>query len=304
MQKHKFTSRLVFLVTVLMLSSQTQAGLYYEYITTNQSQGSRKADVVTYKTTIDGDRTRIEFESDINEGPLRSGNYMVSTDGGKTSYLVDPADETYGRFDFQSLMASVKQAQQSLEQLGMKMEIKVSDVSSQKLLEEAGESMHGYSTTHLQYQTAYTLSMKIAFVNKQYKQDIVRDVWSTPDIETEAFRSWISPGQTMSTGNDEIDKLVQAQNDEMKGFPLKMVMQSTMTKKNGKQQKSTSTIEVTVIHEASPAAAQFTWPDHYEEVEVMPSMADNDTAKEEGEEKEGGLSKLKGMFKKKDSGNN
>jgi hypothetical protein len=59
---------------------------------------------------------------------------------------------------------------------------------------------------------------------------------------------------------------------KIEGFPLKMVMETTMTDKKGREQKATTTMEVTALRQESVAGDRFVWPDHYTETEVLPDL--------------------------------
>jgi len=166
------------------------------------------------------------------------------------------------------------QVMNMMEQMGGMMKMEFSDVSSEKLLEESGESILGHSTTHHRYKSRYTMTMKMMGMKQQNTTETVQDIWSTDDFDARGFGVWLRPDRRMQTGNQELDKLINQEMAKIEGFPLKMVSEMTTTNKKGKTQKSTSHTEVTVLREESIAGSHFEWPSHYTETQIIPEMQD------------------------------
>jgi hypothetical protein len=76
----------------------------------------------------------------------------------------------------------------------------------------------------------------------------------------------------MRTGNEALDEMLGQELGKIEGFPLKMVMATTMTDKKGRAQQMTTTMEVTTLREESVASDRFVWPDHYAKTEVLPDL--------------------------------
>jgi hypothetical protein len=234
--------------------------------------GQRKSSTQTVKAWVEGDQARIEFASGEKKGYFADGNYLVTTDGGENVYLVNPKDETYGRFNLDEMMATVGQAMNMLEEMGDMVKIEITDSTSEKLLEEPGESILGHDTTHYRYKSGYTMNMKLMGMNRQNRNDTVMDIWSTDALDAQGFGVWLRPDRQMKTGNEGLDEMMAQQFGQIQGFPLKMTMEMTSTNKKGKGQTSTNTMEVTVLREESIADSQFTWPDNYTEIEILPDV--------------------------------
>jgi len=258
---------------VLLGASVASAGYYYESVTEGRAAGKRKGHHQKINGWVEGDHARVEFASGEKKGWFADGNYLVTTDGGENVYLINPKDETYAPFNLNEMMASLGQAMNMMEQMGGMVKIEITDTNSEKLLEEPGGSILGHSTTHYRYQSGYTMNLKMMGIKQQTKNDTLMDIWSTDALEARGFGIWLKPGSQMRTGNEGLDKMIGEQFEKIQGFPLKMVMETTATNKKGKEQKSTSTIEVTVLREESVADDKFAWPDHYTETEVLPDAA-------------------------------
>ena len=303
MKMHRKSPGILALAMTVALFSSALAdasGYYYEFVGGEQAQQQKKkkkqaGQQMHVKGWVDGDKTRVEFYSGEKNGLFADGNYLVTTDGGETVYLVNPKDKTYGEFDMEQMMAMMGQAMAMMEQMGGMFKMEFENVSSEKVLEEAGPSMLGRSTTHYRFNSGYTMNIKMMGMKQQSTVESVQDIWATSDFDARGFGVWLRPDRNMKTGNEEFDKLINNELGKLNGFPLKTVVVSTTTNKKGKSQQQTYTNEVTVLREESIPGSKFEWPSDYTETQVIPDVeamqADQGGGKDK---KKGGLS---GMFK-------
>ena len=265
-------------ICLLLAASAASAGHYYEMVTEGLGQGNGGMQKVL--AWVEGSKSRVEFASGEKKGIFADGNYLVTTDAGDNVYLVNPKDETYATFNLDEMMASIGQAMKMMEQMGGMVKIEITDVSSEKLLEEPGERILGHATTHYRFQSGYTMNMSMVGMKQENRSDTVMDIWATDDLDARGFGVWLRPDRQMKTGHAELDKMMAQDFAEMRGFPLKMSMQITTTDKKGRQQTGTTTMEVKVLREESIADDKFTWPDHYTETEVLPTDISQDMQKQ------------------------
>ena len=221
---------------MLFVASVATAGYYYESITTDQMEGKKKANLTKVRAWVEGDNSRVEFSSGEEKGWFSDGNYLVTTDGGETVYLVNPKEETYAVFDLEAMLATMGQVMNMMEQMGGMMKMEFSDVGSEKLLEESGGEVMGHSTTHYRYKSRYTLDMNMMGMKRQTKTEMLQDIWLTDDLDARGFGVWLRPDRRMKTGNEELDELLNNEMAKIEGFPLKMVNEMTTTNKKGKSQ--------------------------------------------------------------------
>jgi hypothetical protein len=300
--KRVVTSAAVVIVCCLALAPAAQAGFYYESVTNDQAQGKRGDHQMKIKGWVDGDSSRVEFASGENEGFFADGNYLVTTDGGENVYLVNPKDETYGRFSMEELMSSLGETMKAMEQAGMggMMKMEITDVSSEKLLEEPGGVILGRDTTHFRYKSRYTINMAVMGMKQTSTNEVIQDLWTTDELEARGFGVWLRPDRGMKTGNEGVDELLNQELGKITGFPLKLTTEMKTTNKKGKVQNSSSSMMVTLLREESVDATLFTWPDHYTEVQIVPDMknlgaaAEEDGKKKKKKKKKGLGSLLKG----------
>lgn len=262
------------LLGLFCLSGPVSAGYYYESTTKERTEGTRGIKETTVKGWVDGDKSRIEFVTAEESGPISKGNYLISTDGGETVYLVNPKDKTYAPFSLKDMMAGLNEAMAMMKQMGGMMKIEFTDVSSEKLLEEPGEQILGRPTTHYRYKSRHTMNMNMMGMKQSSTSETIQDVWSTDTVDLTGFGIWLNPGRGAQTGNEEFDELLRQQMDQISGFPLKIVNESTVTDKRGRAQKGSFVTDVTVLREESVDDGVFEWPAGFTETQIIPDTPD------------------------------
>jgi hypothetical protein len=268
---------------LLVVASVAQAGQYYEAVTSNMMEGERNADIMTVNSWVDGDKSRVEFVTGSDKGFMADGNYLVSVDGGENTYLVDPGEKTYSRFNLDEMMAGVGQAMKAMESMGGMVKMEFRDVSTSKLLEEPGGEIMGYATTHYRFTSHYVMEMKIMGMGQTTTTDTIQDLWVTDKLDARGFGTWLRPSRGMQTGNEGMDKLFKQEMSKLKGFPLKSNTQSTMVDKKGKQQNNSSSTIVTVLREEDIPAGKFEWPSDYQETALIAALGEGQEAGDDGE---------------------
>ncbi len=305
MRLERNTSLIAFLgiTTLLFAATIANAGHYYESVTKDQMAGKKKVNQSLVKAWVDGDNARVEFSSAEKEGWFSEGNYLVTTDGGDNVYLVNPKDETFGRFDMEEMMATLGTVMNMMEQSGGMMKMEFTDISSEKLLEEPGGEVLGHSTTHYRFKTEYTMKMNMMGMKRQTRTEMLQDIWATSDLDSRGFGVWLRPDRGMKSGNEGLDELINQELGKLEGFPLKMTNQMTSTNKKGKSQTNNSNTAVTLLREESISGDTFKWPSHYTEIEIIPDIESMQAQDADDGKKKNKKKGLSGMFKKpKDDG--
>jgi hypothetical protein len=276
----------------LLFAVPASAGIHYRATTTVEGQkGSTEVEA-----WIDGSKAKIAIE-ESSQGGFPEGSWMLTTDAGETLYLVNPKDKTYTRLDLAAAMSLLKELQESGGGM-FKLEIRSPQVT--KLDESAGPSLLGMPTRHYRFRTTYDLEMKVMGMGRTNSVDMTQDLWVTDGISAAAANVWLTNG--FKSGFDGLDELMDQQMNLVQGFPLRSVVESTMTGEKGK--RSETTRSETVVNEvddnASIPASAFEIPADYTEVEPAPMMADaaNDNPDRNDEADEGGEDdgKKKGRF--------
>ena len=283
------------------LVAPVEAGIEYRARTWQEGAQHNERMESTVTASIDGENGRIQFEDSGNPW-MPAGSYLLTTDAGRTLYLVKPADKTYGEFD----LAAVMQMLGSLSESGMiKFEI---DNPQVEILERgAGKSVAGVDTRHVRYRTTYDMRIKVLGMGRQQHVETVQDVWYTDELGDAAMGVWLRK-EPPRTGT-ELDELVDLEMSKIEGFPLETVSTNVSTGKKGKTVTTTTHMLVSDLRRGvSFPADTFFIPADYTRTDLMPTEAmlaggqqgDGEAAEEQEEEKGGLLGRFKKLGKKKD----
>jgi hypothetical protein len=258
--------RLTLFLILALTALPAVAGIHYKAVTKTEDAQS-KAGNMEVEGWVAGDNARVEFKESGN--PIaKEGAYLITKDAGKTIYLVDPEEKTYAEWDLHAMLGMVGSVMQGMGPL-LKMEF--SDPKVEKLLDEDGGAVVGLPTRHTRYRTSYSMKIKVLGMGNEANVVTEQDIWATDRLQDVALGVWLR-SDPPRTGNPQFDKLIAAEVDKAKGFPLKTVTVSTTTqKKNGKATTTRSTMQVTELDtSANVAAASFEIPAGYQETQLVP----------------------------------
>lgn len=268
------------------------AGIHYKSVTKTED-AQTKGNSIEVEGWVSSGMARVEFKESGNP-VAKQGSWLLTKDGGKTIYLVDPEEKTYAEWNLQAMLGLVGSV---MEGMGPLLKIEFSDPKVEKLLEEDGGTVAGQPTRHYRFRTSYIMKMRVLGMANEANVVTDQDIWATEKLQDVALGIWLR-SDPPRTGNEQFDKLITAEAGKTRGFPLKMVTVSTTTqKKNNKQTVTRSTMEVTQLDtSASVPGSSFEIPAGYKETQLVP-------AGEEGEAGGGGLGGLlRGRKNKKSDG--
>jgi hypothetical protein len=247
----------------LVCAMPALAGIHYKSRSHQEGKGASKQMDMTVEGWVDGDNAKILFTESKND-LMGKGSYLVTTDGGKILYLVDPKEKTYTEWDLNAMMNMLGTV---MESMGGMIQMEFSDPEVEKLLEESGGTLLGLPTTHYRYRTAYDMEMKIMGMKRSQSFETLQDIWSTEDLADPALGVWLKRDPP-SMGNVGIEKVIEAEMSKMKGFPLKTVQETITTGQKGKQQTTTTTTEVYELNQTTISPDTFEIPADYERREM------------------------------------
>lgn len=226
----------------------------------------------TVEGWVDGEKTKVVF-LESGQPMMGAGTYLLTTDGGRTLYLVNPEDKTYMEWNLQGMLAAVGGIMESMQGL---MSMEFSDVEVKKLSEEAGGELLGYPTTHTRYRTSYATHIKVMGLKRQSTTETVQDVWSTDAFGDPAFGVWLR-SEPPKTGIEGLDEMIASEMERIEGVPLKTVTRSTTVGQKGKRESTTTTeTEVTMIEKTSVPDSTFEIPAGYTRQETQMEGADEE----------------------------
>lgn len=244
------------------------AGIHYKAVTKTEADAQRGSGDIQAEGWVSGDNAKVAFVESSGNPVLKQGMYLVTKDGGKTLYLVNPEEKTYAEWSLQGLLGAVGAV---MNGLGPLLKIQFSPPKVEKILEEDGGMVAGLPTRHYKLRTSYTMTVRVIGIGNTTDVVSDQDVWTTTKLQDVGLGVWLR-AEPPRTGNAEFDKLLAAEALKFEGFPLKMVSVNTSTAKKGNRTQTTrSTMEVTQLDaNATVPASVFEIPSGYERTEIMP----------------------------------
>lgn len=250
----------VLLVVVLVaFAAQSIAGVVLVAKTTAEGGKGVEQQNSVVRTWVSGDNGKSLFEESGNR-LMGKGTYIITKDGGKTMYLVNPEEKTYMKWDLDSLMGMAGGA------MAM-MNMKFADPKVEALGEEPDGLIAGVPTVHYRFRTSYTMSMSFMMMKKKSKVVKEEEIWATPKLVDAALAIWLRKTPP-KTGNEDLDGLIRAEMGKVQGFPLKRRTVTTNTDEKGKVETSTVTMEVTDLQMAPVPDSTFEIPQGYKETSM------------------------------------
>lgn len=297
MRTRNLRAGLLMLAAAAATALPVRAGVYFEQHVTSTGQGSGLE--MNVKGWAEGDNAKILYE-ESNNPVMESGSYLLTTDGGKTVYLIRPAEQTYSKWDMEEAFAALGRMS---EMSGGMVHLDFKDPHGKTLLSEPGGTVLGYSTTHYKWESGYTVEMKVAFMDMTNKVDTVTDAWVTKDVNDPGLFTWLR-ATLPSTGDPEFDQIIRQNADVVgDGIVLKMDQATTTTNKKGKQQSSTTRFVVTKLVQQNIDDSIFAMPSGYTETPLIAAAAGAEGEQQNEapsqEKSEGPMKSLKGLFGKK-----
>jgi hypothetical protein len=253
------------LAALFLASLATPAWAGYHYKSGTRTEGAGRGADASAEGWVDGNKAKVLIRESSTPG-LTSGTYLLTKDGGKTIYMVDPKEKTYAVWDVRAMLGALGGVMQGI---GPLLKFDFSDPKVEKLGEDDGGAIVGYPTRRVRSRTSYTMTVKVFGMGRSNQVVADDETWWTDKLADPGFGVWLR-GDPPHTGNAQLDKLIDSQASAArgKGFPLKKVTSQTTTDKNGRKTESKITMEVTLLEQANVPASSFEIPAGYEETEM------------------------------------
>jgi len=254
-----FMKRVLAILILVSMAGSSQAGMVYDFKSLTEGKGGTE---LSGRAAIEGKNVRLE----ITRGDglvFKNDSVVLSSDSGASFKILDPAKKTYYPFSVDELLGSLGNVVKSLGGMFQM------DIENQKVnLTDggAGPKIEGYPTRKYVMTSNYDMHMKIMGMKSSTKVKSRTEAWTTDQIGVE-FMTFVQK-KNLSTGIEDLDKLLKAQATGIKGFPLKQVTTMTNTAANGKSTTNVTTMTITGIRKESLPATRFTIPTGYKEIDA------------------------------------
>jgi hypothetical protein len=218
---------------------------------------------------VAGDRARLELRR--SENPVaKTGTYLLTRDAGRTLYLVDPREKTYGRWNLEAMLGLVEGV---TEAMGPLLDIEHSNARIERLPEKEGGPVAGLPTRLYRIRTRYTSHVRVLGIDHTTDTLIEQDVWRTDKLRDPALGVWLRCDPPR-TGDARLDASLTAALARGPGFPLKVATAITSGPPAGGKSETgnvtRSAMEVTQLEPAAVPDASFELPSGYTEKQILP----------------------------------
>ena len=251
-------------LVVLLWASAAQAGLYFKSITETEASNGSPPPAMEVEGWIEGEKAKIAFLETGGNPVMPEGSYLLTQDSGRSFLLVDPEQKTYSEWDIDAML---QMAGSVMNSLGPIMKFEVEEPHVEILSEEKGDSILGKSTRYYKIRTTYNMKMKVIGIKRNMETETLQELWTTTDIDDEAFGAWLRK-EPPTSGNEDLDKLITSEMDKTEGFVLRSITETrTVSGRKRKEDTSRSRTEVTELEEKNIDNNLFELPGDFQQTE-------------------------------------
>lgn len=255
-------------VIVASVAATAAAGIKYEFQQIKRSsQAGEKPTILIGEAIIDGEKSRIEY---LEGSSVGVGQYVVTTNGGRDTTIVDPATMTY----------YTRSAVNTTEPM-RRLDIEVRNFEWDSQMLGTGPEIAGYPTEHHRIRLEYDLVLSIGPLEMTNRIETVIDKYTTlafGDVGSAFYRDGLP-----TTGNPGIDRIIESQALRIPGFPLRQTVRTTSTvdektlPRNSqipleRQKVQTTEMTVTSIERIGVKPGVFQIPLSYSRIEGTPLL--------------------------------
>jgi hypothetical protein len=254
--------RLLVTLAVTLVAVSSSAAIQYEFVQKNTSADSvEPVTDLTARATIDGERGRVDFLGGTLYPP---GTYVVSNDGSRRLLFVDPLNQWYTEVNTTSVATALGSSN-----------IRITNLKSSIEMRDDRPVIAGYPTEHSRLTITYDIAVTMKSIPLKQHVRTEIDTWSTTQFPEVSILSFLS---TLRTGNPEIDKLLDVETTQLKGFPLRQTVTTRASadlppRRSEIKTPTSRTIVremwVTSIREVPPDPALFTVPAKYRRADAQ-----------------------------------
>ena len=248
--------RFLFAVLLIAVAAAAEAGVSYKF----SSKVDKGAGSMVGMAEVEGSQMRLEV-SQGDKVLFGDNSVILSRDGGETLIVLNPKDKTFYEIQLAEMFGAMGNVMKSMGGM-FKM-----NIDNQKVtVKDAGDGgmVEGFPTTRYVTDASYDLVMEMMGRKMVTSITTQTETWSTDKLDRHYMTFVQQKG--FRTGMEDLDRLIQAQSSEMKGFPLKQVTRTTSTQ-GKKSETSTTTVTISEIEEKKVPASRFEIPAGYQKTE-------------------------------------
>ena len=266
----------IVVLLVSFLVSDLQAGIYFESTTTVTGGKPGQSSLMNSKARsfISDDKLRTEMIESQNP-MMPAGSFMISTDGGKTMTIVNPATQSYAIMDLEAMAGMFSG--------GM---VNIVNPAFEKIADEDGGEILGHKVRHIKFKKSYGMEMNFMGMRNSTTVESTQEIWAASDLLADGPNLW-SGQKGFATGDKEFDRRILDEMAKIRGLPLKQVMTSRETADGGAVTESVTTINVNLLREEHVEDSMFEIPSGFTErsiIEIGASQRMNSDTSDSGDQ--------------------
>ena len=243
-----------------MLAIAPSAFAALTYKTQSSTTGLRGV-TIAGAVTVDGSRMRMDVTKGDNM-VFKDNAMVLSTDGGKTMSVFDPATKTFYDLQLDQILGGPSSILQGLGDL-----VKINFANPKVNVSDAGDggTIEGFPTHKYVIDASYDMNIDAMGQQMTTHMTMNTESWTTDKLSSEMSSFLQMRG--IHTGIEVVDKLIDAQRSTMHGFPLKQVSTIHVAQADGQDMTMTTTATVSDIQQKSVDASVFNAPAGYTKVD-------------------------------------
>lgn len=249
------------LVPVRPAAAQLPAAYRYDFTASKTDDDGETAGTVY----VAGDRWRIDVAS---ESAGKAGDYLLSTDGGRTITIVHPDQRSYSVHDAGDFERIVSRVMRGLDAV-MTLQLRDAKVATASL--GAGEAVAGRATRRYRLTQEYEVSVGMFGVSSDTRQRVVTDYWVDPRLALprNPVLEMMSTLETALAQHDAafVRRSAEARRTLFRGAPLKVVVTAESREDDGAVKRKVRTIQLGEIQQVAIDAPVFEVPRGFERKE-------------------------------------
>jgi len=247
------TTALLLAALAAVAATPAAAGVYFAAVTT-----ANGGETSTVRVWVEGDKARVEFAS--SRSPLlKPGRYLLTLDGGRSVYLVDPAERTFSQWSGDAAIwaagSPAAPPAAGWEQVG----------------DDEGGVLAGVATRHLRYRAV--AGPAAAGKAPAGGAPIEEDLWVAPELAGAALGAWMRPASG-DAGGEAPDAAAAVESARYGMFPLKRISVAPAPGRGGARTvvRTSTTVTELSVEDVSPST--FTMGSGFREKPLGPGAAD------------------------------
>ena len=238
---------------VMAIASSAFAGVTYKAQST--TTGVRNM-TIAGTVSVDGPHMRMDVAKGDNM-LFKDNSIVLSSDAGKTMSVYDPSSKTFFDLQLQDLLGNTSSMLKNFGDM-----IKVSFDNPQVTVHDGGDggTMDGFPTHKYVLDAQYDMNIDAMGQKMTTHLSMNTETWATDQLASE-MSSFLQV-RGLRTGIENIDKVIEAQTNGVRGFPIKQVS-TVKISQQGNDLTMTTTSTVTDVVKKTIDASSFAPPAGY-----------------------------------------